>query len=333
MSTTGHVVPKKGSAPGAQAGNKRQERPTPSPNASNTGKNKKAEASVYSLVPITDILNSPAVPLDGSDPHGDPNPAAKKAQAGPESVARKDLVSQPHRALPPPIAHPGHPGTVHAGAQSERPANVNLDDHYPPFDKDGNVTASGSVPRGRDEELLSDALGNEHTRSQSDDESDPVGTYTMQDAAADAAPYWNLKMEEGSERLPSVILTLFSDPELKRKAQVRVKNEKPPVLKGDSEKVHREKKFSKNKLNLSVAKAKDEMRQMEGIMALDPKDKKLIKYLQSAISDHLAAKSKVFISVEFRSKGGSVKNPSFNYEVNVSVKSLRDKLFKMKQFL
>ena len=222
---------------------------------------------------------------------------------------------------------------MRAGAQSEHPANVNLDDHYAPFDKDGNVTASDPVPRGRDEELLSDALGNEHTRSQSDDESDPVGTYTMQDAAADAAPYWNLKMEEGSERLPSVILTLFSDPELKRKAQVRVKNEKPPVLKGDSEKVHREKKFSKNKLNLSVAKAKDEMRQMEGIMALDPKDKKLIKYLQSAISDHLAAKSKVLISIEFRSKGGSVKNPSFNYEVNVSIKSLRDKLFKMKQFL
>ena len=86
MSTTGHVASKKDSAPGAQAGNKRQERPTPSTDASNTGKNKKAESSVRTLVGISDILNPPAVPLSGKDPHGDPNPAAKKAQAGPESV-------------------------------------------------------------------------------------------------------------------------------------------------------------------------------------------------------------------------------------------------------
>ena len=107
----------------------------------------------------------------------------------------------------------------------------------------------------------------------------------MEDAAADAAAYAHLRMEKDDrKRLPSVVLTLSSDPELKRKAQFRVQQEKSPS--GDSEKVHREKKFSKNKPNRSVATAKDEIRQTEGIMALDPKDKKVIKYLQNACSQH-----------------------------------------------
>ena len=152
------------------------------------------------------------------------------------------------------------------------------------------------------------------------------------EAAKEAAAYPHLKMELKSyARLPSVLLTLSFDPELKRKAQFRVKLEKPPS--GVSEKVHREKEFSKNKPKSASTSAKDESRQTEVVMAMDPKDSKLIKYLQAAISGHLAPKSKVHISVDFRSKLGSVQNPSYSYEVNVSTQTLRDKLFKMKRFL
>ena len=146
------------------------------------------------------------------------------------------------------------------------------------------------------------ALSRSLSRSNSDVE--PAEVYTVKEAAEEAAAYPHLKMEMKSHaRLPSVLLTLSFDPELKRRAQFRVKLEKPPS--GVSEKVHREKKFSKNKPKSASTSAKDEARQTEVVMAMDPKDSKLIKYLQAAISDHLAPKSKVHISVDFRSKLGS----------------------------
>ena len=84
----------------------------------------------------------------------------------------------------------------------------------------------------------------------------------------------------------------LSLPGLQIPGQFRVKLEKPPS--GVSEKVHREKKFSKNKPKSASTSAKDESRQTEVVMAMDPKDSKLIKYLQAAISDHLHTKHNLY---------------------------------------
>ena len=222
MSTAEYAEnPKKGGASVAkQTGEKRSDHPTPSPTAGHTGKSNKLSGAALTIV-STDFLTAPAVPLttvSGNDQHGDPHPDATKAQRGPESVALTDLVS--HQ----PTASAQHNSIASwlntTGAQPES-QGVNLEELYQPFDKNGDeIRAAPEDHRDPEDAALSRSL----SRSNSDVE--PAEVYTVKEAAEEAAAYPHLKMEMKSHaRLPSVLLTLSFDPDLKRKAQTGVDHE------------------------------------------------------------------------------------------------------------